>query len=266
MLLRRNAKTPIQREWDNLKKKEQNFSEKRASKKETALNSFLAEKVPEKLQNTLDKAFEKAFNLIFEKGTGIIEKTYNKEKLQKEHKINLYADEVYGDRKSLHKFSQKANRAGNINILLSGVSGIGMGILGVGIPDIPVFTTMILKSIYEIALDYGFEYESEEEKYFILLIIDGAVSYGNHYDNVNKKVDEFINCPQLPADYNRSEQIAETSGMLSKELLYMKFLQGIPVVGAVGGAYDIAYMKQISEYARMKYKKRFLKSRKEGLE
>ena len=46
----------------------------------------------------------------------------------------------------------------------------------------------------------------------------------------------------------------------------MKFLQGIPVVGAVGGAYDIAYMKQISEYARMKYKKRFLKSRKEGLE
>ena len=141
-----------------------------------------------------------------------------------------------------------------------------MGILGVGIPDIPVFTTMILKSIYEIALDYGFEYESEEEKYFILLIIDGAVSYGNHYDKVNKKVDEFINCPQLPADYNQSEQIAETSGMLSKELLYMKFLQGIPVVGAVGGAYDIAYMKQISEYARMKYKKRFLKSRKEGLE
>ena len=38
----------------------------------------------------------------------------------------------------------------------------------------------------------------------------------------------------------------------------MKFLQGIPVVGAMGGAYDVVYMKQISEYAGIKYQKRFL--------
>ena len=41
-------------------------------------------------------------------------------------------------------------------------------------------------------------------------------------------------------------------------LLYMKFLQSIPIVGAVGGAYDFVYMKQINEYARIKYHKRFL--------
>lgn len=38
----------------------------------------------------------------------------------------------------------------------------------------------------------------------------------------------------------------------------MKFLQGVPVVGAVGSAYDVVYMKHISEYARIKYQKRFL--------
>lgn len=58
--------------------------------------------------------------------------------------------------------------------------------------------------------------------------------------------------------YLPEEQIARTSGMLSKELLYMKFLQGIPVVGVVGGAYDIVYMKQICEYTKIKYQKRFL--------
>ena len=45
---------------------------------------------------------------------------------------------------------------------------------------------------------------------------------------------------------------------MSGELLYMKFLQGIPIVGAVGGAYDFVYMKQINEYAKIKYHKRFL--------
>jgi len=38
----------------------------------------------------------------------------------------------------------------------------------------------------------------------------------------------------------------------------MKFLQGVPVVGAVGGAYDVIYLKQITDYASLKYKRRFL--------
>ena len=45
---------------------------------------------------------------------------------------------------------------------------------------------------------------------------------------------------------------------LSGELLYMKFLQGIPIVGAVGGAYDPIYIDRITRYAAMKYNRRFL--------
>ncbi|MBQ8597143.1 MAG: EcsC family protein, partial [Lachnospiraceae bacterium] len=47
----------------------------------------------------------------------------------------------------------------------------------------------------------------------------------------------------------------------SKELLYMKFLQGIPIVGAAGGAYDVIYMKQVVKYAEMKYRRRFYTKR-----
>ena len=42
----------------------------------------------------------------------------------------------------------------------------------------------------------------------------------------------------------------------------MKILQGIPIVGAIGGAYDVVYLKKITEYANLKYKKRFLVKKK----
>ena len=52
------------------------------------------------------------------------------------------------------------------------------------------------------------------------------------------------------------EIMEETAGILSRELLYMKFLQGIPIVGVVGGAFDLKYMKEITAYAELKYRKR----------
>lgn len=253
-----NRKSPLQKEWDTLCKKEQAFLGRRRKKKETALNQLLAEKVPEKLQHTLDLAFEKAFSLVFEKGTGVIEKTYNKDAMEKEFRVNLYADEVYGSRKSLRAFSKKAGKAGGVNLTLSGVSGVGMGILGIGLPDIPVFTGMILKCIYETAVNYGFDYHSESERYFVLLLIEGAVSYGEHLEEIDGKIEAYMIDQRLPDGYVPAKQVADTSSMLSKELLYMKFLQGIPIIGAVGGAYDVVYMKQISEYAKLKYQKRFL--------
>lgn len=116
--------------------------------------------------------------------------------------------------------------------------------LGIGIPDIPIFVGMILKSLYEMALHYGFTYESEEEKYFILLIIRGALSYGTGLKSVQEQVETYSREEKLPEAYDREQEIRITAQTLSKELLYMKFLQGIPLVGAVGGVYDAVYMKK----------------------
>lgn len=238
--------------------KENRFLAGRRNKKESAINRFLADKVPAKLSDSINAAFSKAFSVIFDKGTSIIELTYKKDELEKDFQVDLYSARIRGTRKSLKKLSNKADVAGGVNLAASGVSGIGMGLLGMGLPDIPVFTAMILRCIYEIAIRYGFSYETEEEKYFILLLIEGAVSYGGHLDDVNSKIEEYISNPVLPENYNRTSQILNTSSVLSTELLYMKFLQGVPIVGAVGGAYDVIYMNNISKYARMKYKKRFL--------
>ncbi len=251
-------KAPLEKEWEKLIKEERKFLLSRAEKKDTFINQKLAQVVPDKLQETLDTAFAKAFGMIFDKGTGVIEKTYNKDELEMNFQINQFAADIRKDGKSLKKFSKKAKQSGNTNLLVSGAAGIGMGILGVGIPDIPVFIAMVLKSVYEIALNYGYRYDTLEEQYFILLLIESAVSHGRELIERNQEVDDYIKSEKMPEPYNREVQIKLTSGMLSKELLYMKFLQGVPVVGAVGGAYDVIYLKQITDYASLKYKRRFL--------
>lgn len=262
MLKKVPKKTALEKEWEELLRKEERFALSKGEKKESKLNQLLAEKVPDKLQGTLDAAFAKAFHLIFEKGTGIIEKTYKKEAIEQEYKINEFTADVKMNRKSLKKISGKASAAGTANLLLSGTAGVGMGLLGVGIPDIPVFTSLMLKNMYEIALNYGFGYESIQERYFILKVIEASVSYGERFQELDEEITRFIEEETLPEGYRTNEQVKKTAGSLSKELLYMKFLQGMPIVGAVGGAYDVIYMKEITGYAKLKYKRRFLLKQK----
>lgn len=250
-------KTALEREWERLEKQEARFLSLRAAKQETRLNRMLEEKVPEKLQDTLNTAFAKAFSLIFEKGTSVIEKTYNREEMEKNFLINEYTVDIKKDYKSLRTFSRNAGKAEVKNLFLTGASGVGMGLLGIGLPDIPLFAGILLKSVYEIAMNYGYEYESEGEQYWILLLVQGALSYGERMLQIDKEVNSYMNSRTCPAGYSKEKMIHETAMCLSGEILYMKFLQGIPVVGAVGGAYDAVYLKRVAEYAELKYRRRF---------
>lgn len=260
----RERLTPLQKEWAKLEKQEAAYLMKRMEKTDSKMNQFLEKKVPPNLQNTLDAAFSKAFYAVFEKGTGVIEKTYKKEELQKSYQINEYAAQVRGNRKSLKAFSKKASGAGNVNLLISGVSGIGLGVLGIGIPDIVLFTGLMLKSVYEIALNYGFDYQEEKEKRFILLLIQGALAHGTELEDINSEVNYYIENGNYDREMDMDSCIKETAGCLSKELLYMKFLQGIPIVGVAGGAYDAVYMNQVVKYAELKYRRRFYEKQRKA--
>lgn len=250
--------TAWQKEWDYLLRQENEYIRKSRVKKASKLNSVLESKIPDNLQSTLDAAFAKAFELIFEKGTGIIEKTYNKEGIEKQYKVNEYSAELFDNRNSLRLFSKNAASSGNKNLVLTSVEGVGLGVLGIGLPDIPLFTGVLLKSIYEVALHFGYSYDTKEEKFFILKVIQAALSYGKELVALDDQLNQFIDDGSMPDDYKQSLQIKETSATMSTELLYMKFLQGLPVVGAIGGAYDTVYLQKVLKYAKLKYHRRFL--------
>ena len=262
-----NRKSPWEKEWEDLLKKESKFAEKRQAGPTSVLINKLDRFVPDKLSSTLNAAFYKGFEVIFEKGTVVIEKTYNKQQKEKDFQINTYAAELGADRKSVRKFTKQAKSAKATNLMVSTVEGIGLGLVGAGIPDIPLFIAMLLKSVYEIALSYGYSYETEEEKVFILKLIQIAMLDGPDYLQTNAEFNELID--QIVEDGDSLEgyrvdkvaQMKATAESLSAEMLYTKFLQGQMIVGIAGGIFDPIYINRISDYAVLKYRRRFLRKK-----
>lgn len=247
----------VEKEWKKLRKAEKAFLDKNREVRTMGWQKKVEQYVPQKLNNTLQKGFEKAFDTVFQKGTGIIEKTYNKEKRQQTYRMNEITAEVKQNRRSLKAFSKQAAATKTLNMALSTAEGVGMGVLGMGLPDIPIFLSLLLKSIYEIAMSYGFSYETEEEQIFILKLIRTAVSHGADLFAEDAELNLWMEQGQ-PFGISRKEQIEKTATALSEELLYLKFIQGIPVMGMVGGLSDMVYQKKITDYAALKYQRRFL--------
>ena len=279
-------------EWKALEKKEERFITAARHQKEPLLNRKLERFVPEKLEETLNLAFYKAFELIFNRGTSIIEKTYRKEDMENTYKINAYAAGLKESRKTMKAFSREAGKNKVRNLAAAGAGGIGLGALGIGLPDIPLFTGMVLKSIYETAISYGFSYDTAEEQCYILKLISTALSRGDAAESGNRSLDAMgrlirtgtplsetaLSGTPLSGTFSGQDGLAalpggpeshdtaslctslmqQASHALSSELLYMKFLQGIPIAGIIGGMYDAVYLKRIADYADMKYKRRFL--------
>ncbi|MCI9078962.1 MAG: EcsC family protein [Lachnospiraceae bacterium] len=249
----------IKNEFNELVKDEEKFITRNIAVKENKWQEKISKYVPETLDKTLNTAFCKAFGLIFEKGTGFIEKTYNKEKREQDFKVNEYSADLRNNKSSIKKFGRLAFGSKVLNMAISTAEGVGMGVFGMGIPDIPVFLSVILKSIYETALHFGFGYETEEEQMFILKIIETALCHEDELVSGDMEINDWIKSEgKIPFLTDKKAQIEKTSDLLSKELLYLKFIQGIPVAGIVGGISDVIYQKKITDYAVLKYKRRFL--------
>ena len=260
-------------EWRLQNLKEESFLVRHVMDKTPKWVSIVEKKIPETLQNTLETAFNKAFVTVFENGAGIIERTYHKEKQVQQYKSNqrrLDYDGFTG--KNVRKFERQAKKTVCKNLAISSVEGIGFGLVGWGLPDIPIFVSVLLKSIYEIAISFGYSYNTDQEKLFILKLIDTALKSGDVLrqkdEDINNLIERYYNEEMFPDEYIPTDsfvtelqivrQIDFSAQALSHELLYGKFVQGTTFVGVVGGTADITCLKKITEYATLKYKRRFL--------
>ncbi len=258
-------------EWRLQKLKEESFMVRHIMDKTPGWVKFVEKKVPATLQKTLETAFTKAFVTVFEKGSGLIEKTYRKqrhERLFREHERDIHKEGFNG--KSLRRFERQAKRTAAKNLTITTVEGIGFGIVGLGIPDIPIFVSVMLKSIYEIALSYGFSYSTDKEKLFILKLIDAALKSGETLRKKDADMNKLIRwyfeeeetaeaeTDPFVVELQIKRQIDSSAEALSHELLYGKFLQGSTFIGVIGGTADFTCLKRITDYATLKYKRRFL--------
>lgn len=240
-----NEKT-LKKELTKARISETDFLIKRKKQKQSYIDSKIEKYVPKGLAGTLTAAFTKAFEIIFRDGTGIIKKTYGRGSSDNDDIVML------------------RNRARAIlakDTVVTAAEGTGLGLAGIGLPDIPVFTAVLLRNIYQLAECYGFDYESKTEQVFILKLIETGLSYGESAEKLNDELNALME--QIDnEDYTYygliSQQIKAASEAVSKEVLYMKFIQTIPVVGAAGGISNLTCLNKVGRFAELKYRKRFI--------
>jgi len=228
----------------------------------------LREKIPNTLRASLEFAFEKAFSLLFSpEGERFLEHTFSKKKLDAQAGLWQAPLSPAQARKALRDMERTAALTRPLETAAAGVEGVALGLLGVGLPDIPVLLAWLLRSLYQDAARYGFSPDSDGERVYLLLLLQGALSGGEERralslqaDRLGRALDHGWACEvSLPA------QLRKSAALLSDRLLVVKFIQGLPLVGAAGGLSNLSISAAVSEYGGMKYKKRFLEKKVRGI-
>lgn len=262
---RRNA--ALNKELLAIEKQEKRTEQAALKAKPAAWKTELENRIPEKVYAGLESAFCKGFGLVFNQGRAVIEKGYNKEDLKADHAIRDYAVQRKGGRKELKQMHRSARQSDLLNLAVTTVEGIGLGALGVGMPDIVLFLGTLLKGIYETALNYGFDYESRQEQMLILKMMETALSHGEDWIRKNREVDEMVSLETVDITEEAfARQMKETASVFAVDMLLLKFIQGLPIVGILGGAANPVYYTKVMKYVQLKYRKRYLLKQKTGLQ
>ena len=240
-----NEKT-LKKELTKARISETDFLIRRKKQKPSYIDSKIEKYVPEGLAGTLESAFTKAFEIVFRDGTGIIKKTYGR---------------GGSDSDDIGRLRSRARLILARDTVITAAEGAGLGFAGIGLLDIPVVTAVLLRNIYQLVECYGFDYESKTEQVFILKLIEAGLSYGENAERLNDELNALME--QIDSeDYTYygliSQQIKTASEAVSKEVLYMKFIQTIPIAGAAGGISNLTCLNKVGRFAELKYRKRFI--------
>ncbi len=258
-LIKKELEKTIKQEERIMKQKSQRFLEDRVGDVKEKINK----KLPFDLKKKFEEAFSKSFLLVFTKGIGVIEKTYDKQKL-----IRVFTEDSKKFRTSVKKRNLKtAERRVKKKILLnrgiSAAEGSIVGFMGImtALADVPVFISVLIKNLNEISLHYGFDYDSENEKIYMLKLISMSIAQSEMKQKYSKEIDKIgygIDLGDYPG-MELEEVIGSTSESLAEYMSSAILMQSIPVAGFIfGGLNNFGFMGNLSKIANVKYKKRYL--------
>ena len=249
----------LRKELEAVVREEEKLMTKAEKRLPPAWKEKLEKMVPPKVYEGLETAFCKAFSLVFREGSLIVEKSMKKEDLEADHKVQDYAFQLTGRRKDLKKLQKMAKQSDLINLSVTTVEGVGLGLLGIGLPDIVLFLATLLRGIYEMVLSYGFTYDSTFEKYVILKIMENALTMGENWGEKNAEIDSLVYHGEKEISEEEFEaQLERTASAFAVDMLLLKFIQGFPLAGLAGGVANPVYYRKVMKYAEIKYRKRYL--------
>ena len=250
----------LDRRWLQLCRRQQLFRRAAIKRAERDYMSLLREKIPGKTREKLEWAFGKAFALVFEQGRPIIEKTYSRDKLSRRYIARDLALAMDGDSEALRYFDSVGRVGSAGGMLLTTVEGVGLGALGIGMPDIVLFVSVLLRGVYETALQYGFSCDTPFERLYILSLLECAMLSGWDWEKADAQLEAMGLFPEaVDISPEASEiQLQRTASAFTTDLLILKFIQGMPIVGLIGGLGNPVYYRRVMSYAELKYQRRYV--------
>ena len=261
---------PTPEELDRIRRREDRLFRESGggSALKTGLREKIESKIPEKLMETMDAAFYTAFQVIFKRGTGLLGKTIPEKRLRADRYIKEYYLGKDPDARSVRAFHKSAVLSGAATTAMATAEGCALGLAGMGLPDIPILMSILLRAVYQTAVRYGFAYDTPQERYYILLLLSAALTRGPERAAFSRRADDFgrsVDHGEGPW-FDLDTQMRETSKKaLSNAMLVVKFIQGTAIVGVVGGACNFSASRKVTEVANLKYQKRFLEKKRRGL-
>lgn len=242
-----------QREWSRQLREENRWRRQALYRQPGQLQARLSEKVPESVRETLTTAFGAAFSAALA-GEPLLRRTASP---KAEARRLARAEEQLRTPERFSSVRGTGRSAVFSAAAASAVRGSGLGLLGIGLPDIPLFAASLLRSLGQIARGYGYITSTRKERRIMLLVLDAALTGGMEYPALSDQLDQALSGTELTG-LSEQELADRVAGKLAEELLAAKFLQGIPLAGAVGGVLDSRLTARLLDYAALKYNRRFL--------
>jgi hypothetical protein len=171
---------------------------------------------------------------------------------------------------------EQANECWNWNIGYGAVEGAGTGALGIfGLAaDIPALFTICLREIQEIALCYGYDVTTPEEKEYMLQVLrtgsTGDIKAKMEFLIMLKQIEQIllkVSWKKMATDL-AAKQISQLSLLaavkqfaksLGIQVTKRKALQSVPIVGAlIGASFNATFVNDIGRASYMCYRRRFI--------
>ena len=256
-----SVSTALSRRWTQLCRSQQLMQRAAIHRAGASPMDALKNKIPDGVREKLEWAFCKAFGAVFDYGDWLIDKTIDSKGAKRRfmaRELNFMMD---GSSASLSALESSGVKSDGLCMLLTTAEGVGLGFLGVGIPDIVLFVTMLLRGVREAAGQYGRPVESIDDELLILYMLEAAMLSGEEWVQKDSLVEKMLEdsryIPKRPEAFD--SQIERTASVFATDLLVMKFIQGIPIVGMVGGLSNPFYYRKVLRYARLKYERAYIR-------
>lgn len=251
----------LSRRWTQLCRSQQLARRAAIKRAERNYMDSLKAKIPDGAREKLEWAFCKGFGAVFEYGDDIIDKTYARGKEGRRFISRDLGFAMDGDAAALRAFESSGVKSDWLNMLITTVEGVGLGALGIGMPDIVLFVAMLLRGVREAAAQYGRNSDSDSEKLLTLCMLETAMLSGSAWEERDSLVEQMLSSPEaFPATPEAfDEQIGRSASAFATDLLVLKFIQGLPVVGLVGGMSNPVYYRKVMSYVRLKYERAYVR-------